>query len=235
MCKGDNEENCSGISQLLNSIFPFCSGQIDAINREALEKVREIENLKEEQRARISNLITSIQKIHEHFCNTFGTLPEFSSLEEISAIGNDQNEISNYVSRFMLSFLALLEDGFDSWTLFGRHSSWNWIKDATTLKDGVYDTTAFSPTELELGTDVAEIDINNTLYPTPVSKLRALLCAALITRSLKSWTEILLSNTQQLERYYFSESIFRNPAAVELILSVLVHLDVFTFNLSRKY
>jgi len=104
LCKEDTLESCKGIANLLNCIFPYCSGQIDSVNREAMEKVRDIENLKEEQRARISNLISSIQKIHEHFSNNFGTLPAFSSLEEISDIGNDKFEISNYVSRFILSF-----------------------------------------------------------------------------------------------------------------------------------
>jgi len=132
-------------------------------------------------------------------------------------------------------FIAFLDDGFDSWRLFGRHSTWDWIKDATTLKGGVYDTTAFSPTELELGTDVAEIDINNTLYPSPAAKIRGFICIALVTRSLKGWMEILLTNTQQLERYYFSEALFRSASAVELILTVLAHLDFFTFKLNRKY
>jgi len=167
-----------------------------------------------EQKARVNNLVSAISDLFRHFRSSYDKLPKTTSLEEIAAIGNDKksHQVANFVySRFSMSLMALLDDGFNSWTLFGTHQVWDWVKFSATQRDGEYDTTAFSSTELEMGTAIAEIDLN-AKYPSPRHKLKAFICSGLVTRGLHNWLELLLKNTRQLERFYYASAIWRIAA-----------------------
>eukprot|EP01124_Arcella_intermedia_P025530 TRINITY_DN4581_c0_g1_i1.p1 TRINITY_DN4581_c0_g1~~TRINITY_DN4581_c0_g1_i1.p1 ORF type:complete len:830 (-),score=239.83 TRINITY_DN4581_c0_g1_i1:3-2315(-) len=210
IASGDNMKSLSGVSRVLDTVFPY-NDRDARVLEDAKKRVQDNSTLNLEQKARMSNLINSIVEVFDHYRIRLSKLPKTSSLEDLADLGNTSKSplVENLISRLISAIVAVLEDGFDSWTLFGTHFPWDWIRNAATDKEGVYDTTAFSATELEMDTVIAEVDLNNTKYTTPQLKLKAFITSALVIRGLKVWIELLLKNTKQLERFYYTTSIFR--------------------------
>jgi len=109
-----------------------------------------------------------------------------------------------------------------------NYNPWDFIKSATTQRDGNYAPAAFSTAELEVGTAVAKIDLNPKLTE-PDRKLFGFFCEALMSRSLSNWLRVLLSNAYELDRWYNSDSILR-MAGAELV-DILEELYGLPFSL----
>jgi len=109
-----------------------------------------------------------------------------------------------------------------------NYNPWDFVKSATTQREGNYVPAAFSTSELEVGTAVAKIDLHPKLQE-PDAKLSGFFCEGLMSRSLSNWLRVLQLNSYELDKWYYKDSILRMAGAE--IVDVLEELCGLPFSL----
>jgi len=187
------------------------------------------------QKDLLKDLYKSCAAVVTHFQQKYSALPKTSSLEEIAVIGNDKMNTSLgklLRGKLCSTLAATLSDGFDSFTLFGKHFIWDYVKAASTQKNGLYATSATSHEELSMSSTIAKVDTCPAFQGNPSVMFRCFVCLALTERSLEQWLSLLGENSSQLERFFFNSATWRiaNQEVIEpikMLRGLPFQLDMF--------
>jgi len=218
------------MAELLEKVFPY-----KRVSKQDVAKIKfDNHNLRSDQRALLTELMSVIADLIKHFETQFNQFPLTSSFEDVCELGNDRKwkTIENLIhGRFCSTLGKIFADGYNQGFWFWeKYYPWDFIKTALTTKEGFYADTAFSTLELEVSTIVAKLDLNPSI-PDPTQKLWALFCEGLMNRNLSAWVEIFSMNKGEVERCYLEGSILRSTA-VQDIISGLNLLSGLPFSLS---
>jgi len=218
-----------GMAEVMESIFPFAKRSTKA---DDIRMKLHGSPLRDDQKVLILDLLSINYEIAKHFDVEYRKLRKEASLEEISSIGNDQNEtcgrqIASLIhERFCRILGKIFADGFHQGFFFWtNYNPLDFVRAAATQRQGDYAPAAFSTAELEVGRAVASIDLNDKLPPP--KKLSGFLCEGLMSRSLSSWIKVLLSNEYELDQWYDKDSVIRVASA--LVVEALQELDGLPF------
>jgi len=215
---GDDVSARIVMGEILDSFFPFNSAfslgnfSLDSVEMTAEQHLQSVPTLLESQKGLIKDLYKICASTVVHFQQMHSSLPRTVSLEEIACIGNDKINISlgkTIRSKLCGALASILSDGFDSFTLFGKHFIWDYIKAASTERHGSYATSATSQEELSMASTIAKIETTTQLHGNPSIMLRTFLCLALSEGSLEQWLKLIASSESQMERFYYIAATWR--------------------------